>query len=76
MFGDTRQLAPITESSAGFFPPGVKTITTAHEVLDIFWSDKADSLNFFKELTLPSRITDGWYNLVLHECREGRLSDE
>ena len=76
MFGDTRQFPPIPESSSLFIPPGGKTTKTAREVLDIFWSDKADSLNFFMELTIQNRITDGWYNHFLHECRQGRLTDE
>ena len=49
---------------------------TAHEILDIFWSDKPDSLNFFKELTMQKRIADAWFDCFLQECRSGSLTDE
>ena len=46
MFGDTRQLPPLPESSALFIPPCGKTSVTAHEILDFLWSNKADFLIF------------------------------
>ena len=50
MFGDMQQLPPIPASSALFIPPANKKTMTAHEILDIFWSNKPDALNFLKEL--------------------------
>ena len=45
-------------------------------MLDIFWSTGADSLNYYKELTIQVRIHDSWYNAFLAECRAGNLSEE
>ena len=76
MFGDMNQMPPIPSSSALFIPPSGKRTITASEILDIFWSDNADSLNFFKELTTQKRTQDTWYERLLNECRVGDLSDE
>ena len=76
MFGDTLQFPPIPASTALFLPPLEKKTELARDMLSMFWDDKADSLNYFKELTIQKRIHDTWYNLFLQECRTGNLSEE
>ena len=77
MFGDVNQLPPIPSSAALFIPPSGKKRTVGRtEVLDMFWSDNADSLNFFTELRTQQRTLDPWYSCFLNECREGALTDE
>ena len=76
MFGDTLQFPPIPASTALFLPPVGKKPELARDMLSMFWDDKEDSLNYFKELTIQKRIHDTWYNLFLQECRTGNLSEE
>ena len=75
-FGDTNQLPPIPETSALFLPPRAGKKQMALDVLNIFWGNDANALNFFIELTDQMRIDDNWYNELLMECRSGRLSVE
>ena len=76
MFGDMQQLPPIPASAALFNPPLGKKTGSAKEVLDIFWGDGADALNFWKELTIQVRVQDQWFDALLKECRAGNLTEE
>ena len=76
IFEDMQQLPPIPASLARFIPPAAKKTMTAREILDIFWSNRPDALNFFKELTMQKRIADAWFDCFLQECRAGHLTDE
>ena len=76
MFGDMQQLPPIPSSTALFNPPVNKKSQLARKVLDIFWSDGPNALNYFRELTIQVRVLDPWYNVFLQECRSGDLSEE
>ena len=75
-FGDWWQLPPIPDSGALSKPPHDKCSHRAKRVLEVFWGTGPDSLNFFVELTEQKRIQDPWFNDVLFECRDGRLSYE
>jgi hypothetical protein len=77
MFGDTLQLPPIPSSAALFLPPDAATcVPCAREMLDMFWGDGADTINYFVELTQQMRIEDPWYSAFLDQCRRGSLDDE
>ncbi len=76
LFGDMNQLPPIPSSTALFIPPISKKSETARQMLNMFWEDGPDSLNFYVELTKQERIQDEWYRKFLHECRQGQLTDE
>lgn len=76
LFGDMLQIPPIPASAALFLPPINKKSSIAKDALNWFWGDDQDSLNYFAELTIQSRIQDSWYSRFLYECRKGRLSDE
>ena len=77
MFGDMQQLPPIPASTALFNPPVGRKSALAREVLDMFWSNGPDALNYFQELIIQVRIADDpWYKTFLEECRSGSLSEE
>jgi hypothetical protein len=79
MFGDMLQLPPIPSSSAVFVPPQGKPrppSKTAEEILDLFWSEGEQALNFFMELIQQHRTSDIWYRQLLDECRLCFLADE
>ena len=77
MFGDTLQLPPIPSSTALFLPPGiVDKAPHIQDVLNVFWGNDANSLNYFTELTQQLRVEDPWYRLFLARCRAGHLDDE
>ena len=76
LFGDMNQLPPIPSSTALFIPPISKKSEAARQMLNMFWEDGPDSLNFYVELTKQERIQDEWYRKFLHECRQGQLTDE
>ena len=76
LFGDRNQLPPIASSTALFIPPISKKSEAARQMLNMFWEDGPDSLNFYVELTKQERIQDEWYRKFLHECRQGQLTDE
>ena len=78
VFGDTAQLPPIPSSSALFLPPATKANCgpNAKEMLDMFWGDGVNTINYFVELKQQMRLEDTWYSAYLDECRLGDLSDE
>ena len=77
MFGDTLQLPPIPSSAALFLPPDASTCgPCAREMLEMFWGDGVDTINYFVELTQQMRIEDPWYSALLDQCRRGYLDDE
>ena len=57
MFGDTLQFPPIPASTALFLPPLGKKPELARDMLSMFWDDKADALNYFKELPYRNAST-------------------
>ena len=75
-FGDWWQLPPIPDTAALFKPPSAKSSRKAKTVLNLFWGDDPDSLNYMKELTEQKRVVDHWYNDFLSQCRDGQLQDE
>ena len=56
--------------------PADKKSSIAKDAPNWFWGNDKDSLNYFVELTIQSRIQDLWYSRFLDERRKGRLSDE
>ena len=46
------------------------------QIEDVGHEHRADSLNFFMELTIQKRIEDEWYADVMEECRYGALTQE
>ena len=67
---------PIPDTAALFKPPSAKSSRKAKTVLNLFWGDDPDSLNYMKELTEQKRVVDHWYNDFLSQCRNGELQDE
>ena len=52
MFGDSLQLPPIPSSAALFLPPDAATCgPCGREMLNMFWGDDTDTINYFVELT-------------------------
>ena len=45
-------------------------------MLNMFWGDDTDTINYFVELTQQMRIEDPWYSAFLDQCRHGYLDDE
>ena len=45
-------------------------------MLNMFWGDDTDTINYFVELTQQMRIEDPWYSAFLDQCRRGYLDDE
>ena len=76
MFGDWWQLPPIPDTNALFIPPTKKKSEIQRCVLDMFWGNSPNALNFFKELTIEKRVENSWYASFLTECRNGHLSSE
>lgn len=78
LVGDFWQLPPIPDSGALFLPPIPERRSSfrARRVLNMFWSDDADSISFLQELTIQKRVEDTWFNSVLMECRQGSLRHE
>ena len=74
------QLPPIPSTSALFLPEHVKNPKScgpnAMKMLDMFWGDVADSINYFVELKQQMRIEDPWYLVFLNQCRQGDLEDD
>ena len=75
-FGDLYQLPPIPSTAAVFTPPTETKTVSAKTILNMFWSDDANSINSFVELTIQKRIADDWYAGVMNECRMGQLSED
>lgn len=48
----------------------------AKRVLEMFWNDDPDALNYLVELSEQKRVKDPWYNSLLMQCRNGELSKE
>ncbi|CAK0869630.1 unnamed protein product [Prorocentrum cordatum] len=77
-FGDFYQIPPIPASAAVFLPPKDGKTSQEKAALELFWSsDPRVGLTHFWELVIQKRVTaDPWYNSVLQEAREGRMSEE
>ena len=75
-FGDSRQLPPIPFSAALFIPSPLKKQEVAQAMINMFWGDGLDAINFFKELSIQERVADAWYNIFLQQCRQGNLTEE
>ena len=78
MLGDMNQLPPIPAKAALFNPPTEpqKKKQIALDMLNIFWGEDANALNFYQELTEQKRCDDEWYTAFLDQCRNGSLTDE
>ena len=76
LFGDLYQLPPIPATAAIFTPPTETKTEAAKTILNMFWSNDANSINSFVELTIQKRIGDDWYARVMDECRMGALSED
>ena len=74
-FGDLNQIPPIPASAAIFNPPDPSKSESSRRIVEMFWGDDVDSINYFAEITIQKRCVDAWYGQVLEECREGMLSD-
>jgi hypothetical protein len=77
MFGDMLQLPPIPSSAALFLPPDPTSKTQAAlDVLEMFWGEGENTVNYFIELNMQMRVEDDWFNDFLMQCRAGDLEDE
>lgn len=79
--GDFSQLTPLPPSGSIFVPPNDTSVEgskgrRAGDIKDMFWTDGASALNYFKELAETKRFDDSWYALVLNQCRDGELDEE
>ena len=59
-FGDFFQLPPIPASAAIFDPPNLCKTERSRKIVEMFWGDDVDSLNYFVELIVQKRIDDPW----------------
>ena len=74
------QLPPILSTSTLFLLEHVNKQkscgTSVIKMLDMFWGDGADRINYFVELEQQMRIEDPWYLAVLNQCRQGDLKHD